>query len=114
MAYTFDGTTLPNVGLINPAMTGAEVWEVTITGMATTTTAVIAIADKAGQVSKWTLLSGKTKISTTGTRGTLVLGGETYANCAIDGGVQMDEVGGNPPGGFGYTVKFVQMTAPTS
>jgi hypothetical protein len=72
---------------------------------------ITALAAKAGDFRQTKLISGKTRIQTTGTVGTLVLGGDSYTNCSIDGGVHVKEVEGSGGLIWKYTVKFVRDTS---
>jgi len=65
----------------------------------------------AGIANKFTLLSGKTIIQTTGTIGDLDIGEDTYGNCAIIGGVQYNEVPGTGMTWWRYRVSFAQDTS---
>jgi len=85
--------------------------EITIEGFTDDESVVDSLITKSGKSSTATLLSGKTKIQTTGTKATLTIGSDIYTGCAITGGVQKDEVEGTgPTPKWKYKATFVQET----
>lgn len=111
MSYTFDSTALINPGPLKPMIINDEVFEITIDCMTEDYADITAIKAKAGLCKKTILLSGHTCVQTTGTKGTLVLGSDSYTNCAIEGGVQVKEIEGTAAGAWKYSMKFVQDTS---
>lgn len=107
---TFDGITLPNPAPIRYTQT-ADTFEITIEGFDTSRTTIDALIAKASRSAKSTLLSGKVKVQTLGTKGDLVIGSDTYTNCVIMDDVKVEEVpgtGASPK--WRYTIKFLQET----
>lgn len=107
----FDGTNLVNASPYKPTFTSTESFEITIDCITSLWTDVTAIKAKAGICKKTTLLSGKTAVQTTGTKGSLVIAGDTYTFCAIENGIQVSEVPGTANQWWKYSMKFVQDTS---
>jgi len=96
---TFDGATLRNPAPLSPSE-DKDNFEITIECYTDDYEDVLEMVSRAGQASVQTLLSGKKKLQTTGTLGDLVIDGldesidGTYSNCAIVGGVKVEESAG--------------------
>jgi len=110
---TFDGATLRNPSPLSPSE-DKDSFEITIECYTDDYEDVLEMVSRAGQASVQTLLSGKKKLQTTGTLGDLVIDGldesidGTYSNCAIVGGVKVEESAGTGGTQWKYTVRFVQ------
>lgn len=110
---TFDGVTLPDPAPLKPSE-DQENFEITIECQTDDFDDVTEIIARAGKSTAQPLLSGKTKIQTTGTLGDLIISGfgssidGTYTNCAIMDGVKVEEVSGTGGTWWKYTVTFKQ------
>jgi len=107
---TFDGVELKNPSPLRPKVIYNSHFEIEIECLTEDFADITAIVAKSGITKTTTLLSGKTSVQTTGTKGSLVITGidlaGTYTNCAIMGEVTYEEL----PGGtkWKYKVKFVK------
>lgn len=110
---TFDNVTLQNPAPLKPNE-DQENFEITIECQTNDFDDVTEIIARSGKSTAQPLLSGKTKIQTTGTLSDLVISGfdssidGTYTNCAIMDGVKVEEVFGTGGTWWKYTVKFTQ------
>ena len=111
---TFDSSLVPSRQITRELMigsSGAYVYEVEILCRTATHAVYTALAAKTGHIGKKLLLSGKTRVSTTGgTKGTLVLNGVTYTNCYIET-LSAAEVSRSNLGMWEFTISFVRHTA---
>jgi len=111
---TFDGVELKTVGPLKPKE-DQDNFEITLECFTDDFEDIEEMIARAGKASSARLLSGKTKIQTTGMAGTLVIDGEEYENCAIMDGVQVTEEPGTGPDPYwNYKVRFVQAERVTS
>lgn len=110
---TFDGVTLPDPAPLKPSE-DQENFEITIECQTDDFEDIAEMIARSGKSTAQPLLSGKTKIQTTGTLGDLVISGfgssidGTYTNCAIMDGVKVEEVAGTWGTQWKYTLKFKQ------
>ena len=110
---TFDGVTLQNPAPLSPAE-DQENFEITIECQTDDFEDIAEMIARSGKSTAQPLLSGKTKIQTTGTLGDLIISGfgssidGTYTNCAIMDGVKVEEVAGTGGTQWKYTLKFKQ------
>lgn len=110
---TFDGVELRDPAPLKPRE-DQDNFEITIECQTDDFDDVTEIIARAGKSTAQPLLSGKTKIQTTGTLGDLVISGfgssidGTYTNCAIMDGVKVEEVSGTGGTWWKYTVTFKQ------
>ena len=110
MTTTFDSVALKNVAPREPEISN-DSWEITLDCATNDYSDITAIQAKAGTAKKKTLLSGKTAIQTTGTKGTLSLEGVSYTNCVIMEAIDVKEqrgTGSTP--WWKYTVRIAQET----
>jgi hypothetical protein len=111
MTTTFDSVTLVNPSPQKLKVTNSEVFEIAIDCLTDSYADITAIKAKAGIANKTTLVSGKTSIQTTGTKGSLVLEGDTYTNCVIMEPVQVEELEGSARTWWKYRVSIAQDTS---
>lgn len=109
---TFDGAELRNPAPLK-LNEDQENFEITIECQTDDFEDVAEMIARAGKSTSQPLLSGKTKIQTTGTLGDLIISGlgsvdGTYTDCAIMDGVKVEEVAGTGGTQWKYTVKFKQ------
>lgn len=104
---TFDGVELKTVGPLKPKE-DQDNFEITIECVTNVKNDIDEMIARAGKSAAATLLSGKTKIQTTGMLGTLEIDGVEHENCAIMGGVQIEEVEGTGGTYWKYKMRFVQ------
>lgn len=110
---TFDGVELRDPAPLKPRE-DQDNFEITIECQTDDFDDVTEIIARAGKSTAQPLISGKTKIQTTGTLGDLVISGfgssidGTYTNCAIMDGVKVEEVSGTGGTWWKYTVTFKQ------
>jgi hypothetical protein len=109
-AVTFDGVTIQNPAPLSPKQT-ADSFDITITGITTSKTDVDNLVAKAGKSTKYILKSGKVRIQTFGTKGTLVIDGTSYTKCVIMEPIAVAEIGNVNQQKWQYTVMFSQETA---
>ena len=112
-AITFDSVCLQNPAPLKPDE-DQENFEITIECQTDNFDDVTELIARSGKSTAQPLLSGKTKIQTTGTLSDLIISGfdssidGTYTNCAIMDGVKVEEVSGTGGTWWKYTVKFKQ------
>jgi len=112
MTVTFDTTViLVNPSPQKPKITNSEVFEIVIDCLTSDYADITAIKAKAGIAEKTRLVSGKTSIQTTGTKGPLVLPSGTYTNCVIMEPIQVEEIEGTAAKWWKYRVSFAQDTS---
>jgi len=111
MAVTFDSVPLINPSPQKPKVTYTEVFEIVIDCLTDNYANITAILAKAGIANKTTLVSGKTSIQTTGTKGSLVIPSGTYTNCVIMEPIQVEEVEGTAAKWWKYRVSIAQDTS---
>ena len=111
MAVTFDSVALTNPSPQKPKITNSEVFEIAIDCLTNNYADITAIKGKAGIANKTTLVSGKTSIQTTGTKGSLVIALGTYTNCVIMEPIQVEEVEGTAAKWWKYRVSIAQDTS---
>lgn len=105
---TFDGVALRDPAPLAPNE-DQENFEITIECQTDDFEDIAEMIARSGKSTAQPLLSGKTKIQTTGTVGTLVIDGVSYPNCVIMDGVQVTEEPGTGPDPYWrYKVRFVQ------
>lgn len=105
---TFDGVELKTVGPLKPKE-DQDNFEITLECFTDDFEDIEEMIARAGKASSARLISGKTKIQTTGIVGTLIIGDKEYPNCAIMDGVQVtEEPGTGPKPYWNYKVRFVQ------
>lgn len=109
MTTSFDGTTIPNASPIKEKAIGSLHWEAEIEAYTDDYGDITDLRAKAGRTSTAVLLSGKTSVQTTGTKGTLVLeDGQTITDCVIVGEIEDEEVPGTGLKWWKYRMKFVK------
>jgi len=112
MTVTFDTTVvLVNPSPQKPKITNSEVFEIVIDCLTDNYADITAIKAKVGIANKSVLVSGKTSIQTTGTKGILVIPSGTYTNCVIMEPIQVEEVEGTAATWWKYRVSFAQDTS---
>ena len=112
MTVTFDTTvTLVNPSPQKPKVTNTEVFEIVIDCLTDNYADITAIKAKAGIANKTVLVSGRTSIQTTGTKGPLIIPSGTYTNCVIVEPIQVEEVEGTAAKWWKYRVSFAQDTS---
>jgi len=112
MTYTFDSTPLINVGPLAPTVSAGDSFEISVQCTTNSYADITAIQAKAGIANKVILVSGKTSIQTTGTKGTLVLGSlGTITNCVIMDSVKIEELQGTGGHWWKYSMTFAQDTS---
>jgi hypothetical protein len=113
VACTFDGTTVPSRQILRERMVGtagAYAYECEIECRTETHSDYTALAAKTGHITKTTMLLGKTSVQTVGgTKGSLVLDGNTYTNCYIEN-LSAAEVTDSNLGVWSFTISFVRAT----
>jgi hypothetical protein len=110
---TFDGKTVHTTRLTRQYMEGNNVAEWTFSCLTTNSTGIADLVTLMGPMQKTRLLSGKTLVQTSGTKGTLVFNGSSYSNCAIES-LTVDEVGDSFAGVLNYSISFVRETYTTT
>jgi len=106
---TFNAKTVHSRRLSREYREGTNVHEWTFDCITATSTAITDLCDLMGPVVKTRLLSGKTLIQTTGTKGTLVFNGSSYSNCVIES-LTREESGDSFVGAFPYSISIAQET----
>ena len=114
---TFDGVTVPSRQILRERMigtAGATAYEVEILCRTESHSDYTALAAKTGPVTKTTMLLGKTSVQTVpgscaGTKGSLILDGNTYTNCYIEN-LSAAEVVDSNLGVWSFTISFVRET----
>jgi len=109
ITVSFNGTTITDA---EPIVTeqSAFAMKCEIKGTTSNYADITALRALAGPSKSSVLLSGKTKIQTIGTKGSLVIGIATYTNCVIMDGVKDDEVHGTGGTLWKYSFKVEQET----
>jgi len=107
---TFDTTPLRSPSPVAPKLLGDAGMEITFDCLTGDYDDIDDLMAKAGIATKFSLLNGRTVIQTTGTIGDLAIGGDTYTNCAIIGGVKATELPGTGGLWWKYRVTFAQDT----
>lgn len=111
---TFDSVTVETYRVEKEMVLGTAgglAYEVTLACRIKTHANYLALAAKAGPLSKTTMLNGKVDVySPLGSCKTLVLGGVTYTNCYIES-ISAAEVSKSNLGVWEFTVSFVRHTA---
>lgn len=111
---TFDGTTVQTSLIRNVVMVGTGgyyKYEVEVECKTKTYSDYTALAAKAAPIGKYTTLAGRTAvISASGTKGTLIINGDTYTNCYIED-ISSAEIPLSHLGAWTFTIKFVRHTA---
>jgi hypothetical protein len=111
VACTFSGVTVHSYRIESISAKGAFTFEVTLNCRTGTFSDITSLQALQGHIGVTTLLSGKTKIQTTGgTKATLVLNGVTYLNCYIADLTHREIPNALPFDRWEYTVKFTQET----
>ena len=111
MTTVFDSVTLQNPSPQKIKVTNSEVFEIAVECLTNDYDDITAIKAKAGIANKTTLVNGKTSIQTTGTKGSLVIDGDTYTNCVIMEPIQVDELEGTGKTWWKYRVSFAKDTS---
>jgi hypothetical protein len=106
---TFNGYTVHTRQLTRRYMEGTNVAEWTFSCLTTNSTGIDDLITLMGPLQKTRLLSGKTLVQTTGTKGTLVFNGSSYSNCAIES-LTVDEAQDSFAGILTYSISFVRET----
>ena len=109
MTVTFATIELKNPSPFRPRLQHDQGIEVTFSCFTDTYSDITDLEDECGVANKYVCYpSGKILIQTTGTKGTLDMGGGLqYTNCVIMGPIQVQEI----PAGWIYQVTFAQDTA---
>jgi hypothetical protein len=110
-SVSFNDVDLKSPSPVRPRVTGDCGFEITFDCMTDDYDDIQDLIDFGGITNRFTLLSGKTVIQTTGTIGDLDIGGDTYENCAIMGPIQVNEIPGTGGIWWKYRVSFAQDTS---
>jgi hypothetical protein len=112
VACTFSGVTVPVSRVEKINAKGAYTFEASCRCRTPTYSIITSLQALRGHIGIQVLLSGKTRIQTTGgTKGSLVLNGVTYPNCYIADFEDPHEVPNSLPfTEWEFTVSFVQET----
>jgi len=108
----FDGTTMRSREIVKLFLLGSSgdlVFETTVACRTTAYSEYIDLVGKAAHCYKTTVITGKTSVQSTGTKGTLVLNGSTYTNCYIES-ISAAEVAESLLAVWDFTVSFVRET----